>query len=159
MTPFVCDLILNEYKESDEWVTKNHTNKSIFLSYPEIIHKNIEVRDEIDRLVECSIARIVGKVFHTYSGKYNSFNPRDNGYELISQIDSINFNDFSMEKLFVYISLNEGYNGGEFSFFDGEIKIKVPKGSGLVFPSNLTFPHKISPVTDGVNYCITTLIK
>jgi predicted 2-oxoglutarate/Fe(II)-dependent dioxygenase YbiX len=83
----------------------------------------------------------------------------DNGYELISQIDSINFNDFSMEKLFVYISLNEGYNGGEFSFFDDEIKIKVPKGSGLVFPSNPMFPHKISPVTDGVNYCITTLIK
>jgi predicted 2-oxoglutarate/Fe(II)-dependent dioxygenase YbiX len=160
MTPFVCDLILNEYKSSDEWeIEDKNPNKSIFVSHPNVMNKNFKIRDDIDRLIECSIARIIRKTLLIYSQKYRFLQACDTGYKLISQINDTNFNNFSMGKLFIFISLSENYTGGEFSFFDDEIKIKVPKGSGLIFPSNPMFPHKISPVTNGENFCITTWIK
>jgi predicted 2-oxoglutarate/Fe(II)-dependent dioxygenase YbiX len=53
-------------------------------------------------------------------------------------------------------ALNDNYEGGEFSFFDGQIKIKLPKGAALLFPSNFMYPHQILPVTNGTRYSIIT---
>jgi len=46
--------------------------------------------------------------------------------------------------------LNEDYEGGKLIMFDREIKLNA--GDLVIFPSNFLYPHKISPVTDGVRY-------
>jgi predicted 2-oxoglutarate/Fe(II)-dependent dioxygenase YbiX len=52
--------------------------------------------------------------------------------------------------------LNDNFEGGEFSFFDEDLRYKIPKGAALMFPSNFMYPHQIMPVTKGVRYSIIT---
>jgi predicted 2-oxoglutarate/Fe(II)-dependent dioxygenase YbiX len=53
-------------------------------------------------------------------------------------------------------ALNDDYEGGEFAFFDRELKYKLKKGSILLFPSSFMYPHEIMPVTKGTRYSIVT---
>jgi predicted 2-oxoglutarate/Fe(II)-dependent dioxygenase YbiX len=54
------------------------------------------------------------------------------------------------------IAINDDYEGGEWDFWDGETKIKIPAGSAILFPSNFMYPHQILPVTKGTRYSIIT---
>lgn len=52
--------------------------------------------------------------------------------------------------------LNDDYEGGEFAFFNRELKYKLNKGDAILFPSNFMYPHEIMPVTSGKRYAIIT---
>lgn len=62
----------------------------------------------------------------------------------------------------IIINLNEGYEGGDFVFFDPinqrDIihKETLKKGSILIFPSNFLYPHSIQPITKGTRYSLVT---
>jgi predicted 2-oxoglutarate/Fe(II)-dependent dioxygenase YbiX len=45
--------------------------------------------------------------------------------------------------------LNDDFEGGEFAFFDGSLKLKMEAGDAVLFPSNFMFPHEVLPVTKG----------
>ena len=47
--------------------------------------------------------------------------------------------------------LNDDYEGGELIMFEDK-KIDTKKGDLLIFPSNFLYPHKVTPVTEGVRY-------
>jgi predicted 2-oxoglutarate/Fe(II)-dependent dioxygenase YbiX len=53
-------------------------------------------------------------------------------------------------------ALNNGYEGGDFAFFDRGLTYTLEKGSCLMFPSNFMYPHEITPVTSGTRYSIVT---
>lgn len=52
--------------------------------------------------------------------------------------------------------LNDDYKGGDFSFFDRDLKLKPKKGSVIMFPSSFMYPHEILPVTENTRYSIIT---
>ena len=47
--------------------------------------------------------------------------------------------------------LNEGYEGGEFLFFDHH-EVPLKAGDIMVFPSNFMYPHTVKEVTKGERY-------
>jgi hypothetical protein len=47
--------------------------------------------------------------------------------------------------------LNDNYSGGEFLMF-GDTKIEMNQGDVILFPSTFTYPHKVTPITEGVRY-------
>jgi predicted 2-oxoglutarate/Fe(II)-dependent dioxygenase YbiX len=53
-------------------------------------------------------------------------------------------------------ALNDDFEGGEFAFFDRELKYKLGKGDAIMFPSNFMYPHEVMPVTKGTRYSIIT---
>jgi predicted 2-oxoglutarate/Fe(II)-dependent dioxygenase YbiX len=53
-------------------------------------------------------------------------------------------------------ALNDNYEGGEWGFFDGQLKLKVKAGSAVLFPSNFMYPHEICEVKKGTRYSIVT---
>ena len=55
--------------------------------------------------------------------------------------------------------LNDDYEGGDFTFFEGEYKILKKAYSAIVFPSNNCFPHAITPVYKGDRHVILTWIR
>lgn len=63
-------------------------------------------------------------------------------------------------KLTTVTYLNDDYEGGEIVFDtvhypNGDIfNHKIPKGSMVMFPSDLRFPHEVKPVTKGQRYSI-----
>ena len=169
LTSPLCDSILEEFKNSDEWqdtaIGGGKTNKdirnceTIIISYPHIIEKNKKVRLKLDKYIFLSASKCIQE--------YNTNYPHcrieeDSGYELLKypeggfytqHVDSFKARPRAVSCSFI---LNDDYEGGEFAFFDRELKYKLDKGDAIMFPSNFMYPHEIMPVTQGTRYSIIT---
>jgi hypothetical protein len=165
----LCDKILLEYSNSDDW-TKTAVGKgeyvpeirsceTITLSTNNIINKNFDVRKEIDD----SLFRCANNCLKQYLEKFPNLSAEtDTGYELLryqkGQKYTQHTDSFINQQRSITCSLllNEDYEGGEFGFFDREILIKGGKGSAIMFPSNFMYPHEILEVISGTRYSIIT---
>ena len=56
------------------------------------------------------------------------------------------------------LNLNEDYEGGEFRFFDGQIKESFKTGDAVLFPAEPLWIHGTEPVTKGIRYSINCFI-
>ena len=59
----------------------------------------------------------------------------------------------------ISFNLNEGYEGGEFKFFNGNHTIKLNKGDALIFPADYFWVHEVTPVIKGCRYSVNSFIK
>jgi len=50
---------------------------------------------------------------------------------------------------------SNGFKGGDLIFF-GEHVVSLGVGDAVIFPSSFMFPHKVSPITKGTRYVIST---
>lgn len=165
----VCDEILNEFINSDEWVDtivgpgiveKGIRNcETIVISFPHVIQKNNEIRHKLDNVIFDGAAKCIQE--------YNNNFPHcrieeDSGYELlkypegcfyIQHVDSFKARPRAVSCSFI---LNDDFEGGEFAFFNRELKYRLEKGDAIMFPSNFMYPHEIMPVTKGTRYSIIT---
>tara|TARA_R110000764_G_scaffold181440_1_gene267431 strand:+ start:546 stop:1133 length:588 start_codon:yes stop_codon:yes gene_type:complete len=57
------------------------------------------------------------------------------------------------------LNLNENYEGGEFRFFDGQIKEVFKIGDAMLFPAEPIWIHGTEPVTKGTRYSINCFLK
>jgi len=169
VAPELCDAILSEFSSEEEWQktvvfgnrvdNKVRTAETVVLSYPHVIAKNPEIRASLDKAIFFSAELAIKK----YNEKFPlAFILQDSGYELlrykegqfyIQHTDS--FKDIPRAVSCSFV-LNDDYEGGEFAFFDRELKYKPKKGSCIMFPSNFMYPHEIMPVTSGTRYSIIT---
>lgn len=165
----LCDAILSEYKNEDEWektgIGDGRINEevrsasTIVISASHVMAKNSIVRHELDRL----LFEGAGLAIKKYSEKFSSCKIHtDSGYELLrynegqfyqQHIDSFKCAPRSVSCSF---ALNDNYEGGEWGFFDRKMIVKVPKGAAILFPANFMYPHEIMPVTQGSRYSIIT---
>ena len=169
-TPQLCDAILEEYASCDDWVDtvigggadvdKTIRNCSaIGMSYSSIIGKNQNTRTALDKYMHASVSEIIAKYTKNFP---NCVIQQDSGYELLKYTEGqfyIQHTDSFKERqraVSCSISLNDDYEGGEFAFFDRELKYKLSKGSAILFPSNFMYPHEIMPVTKGTRYSVIT---
>jgi predicted 2-oxoglutarate/Fe(II)-dependent dioxygenase YbiX len=169
LTDSLCDLVTNEFKNSDEWldtivgrgeINKNIRNcQTISISYPHIVDKNKKVRLEIDEYIFASASKCIQE----YNLKFPHCKiEEDSGYELlkypegcfyIEHTDSFKARPRAVSCSFI---LNDDFEGGEFAFFNKEFKYKLDKGDAIMFPSNFMYPHEVMPVTKGTRYSIIT---
>ena len=56
------------------------------------------------------------------------------------------------------LNLNEDYEGGEFRFFDGQIKDTYKTGDAMIFPAEPIWIHGTEPITKGVRYSINCFL-
>jgi hypothetical protein len=168
---WLIDAIFREYESCKDWskagtlsgVLQDVRNvDEIGLSLPSVIEKNKMLREYLDKeLFECAKVAIL---------KYNEKFPHskiqdDSGYQLL-RYDTGQFykehcdNHASVPRtISCSFALNDDYYGGEWAFFNGDVKKKQKRGSALMFPSNFMFPHQILPVLDGTRYSIITWFK
>jgi predicted 2-oxoglutarate/Fe(II)-dependent dioxygenase YbiX len=164
----LCDSILSEYSNTNEWLqtsTKGgvrldiRSATTILMSTDQVINLNAKVRKKLDDdLFQCA-----SKAIQSYNQKFDDARiEQDSGYELLryetGQFYTTHTDSFreAPRAVSCSFSLNDNYEGGEFAFFNREIKIKIPKGSALMFPSNFMYPHEVMPVTHGTRFSIVT---
>lgn len=168
ITDVLCDAVLNEYKECNDWIVANikagedlsvRNCQTIGISFNSIIEKNKEIRKKIDTYLFVSASDVIKQ----YNKKFVNCNiEQDSGYDLlkyevggfyITHTDSFKDRPRAVSCSF---ALNDDYEGGEFAFFDRELVYNLKKGSCIMFPSNFMYPHEIMPVTSGTRYSIVT---
>jgi hypothetical protein len=57
------------------------------------------------------------------------------------------------------LNLNEDYEGGEFRFFNGQIKHSFKTGDAMIFPAEPIWDHGTEPITKGVRYSINCFLQ
>ena len=57
------------------------------------------------------------------------------------------------------LNLNEDYKGGEFRFFNGQIKEVFKTGDAMIFPAEPIWIHGTEPITEGTRYSINCFLK
>ena len=164
----LCNDILNEYENSNEWLdttigSKGYINKetrnctTIGMSLNETIEKNKNIRKNLDdKVFECT-----KKTIKIYNEKFKQANiSKDTGYNLLKyekggfftqHVDSFTEIPRTISCSF---TLNDNFKGGEFSFFNNTLVYSLKKGSAIMFPSNFLYPHSVLPVIDGTRYSI-----
>jgi predicted 2-oxoglutarate/Fe(II)-dependent dioxygenase YbiX len=165
----VCDEILNEFINSDEWVDtvvgKGEIKKdirnceTIVMSFPHVIQKNKDIRHGLDNAIFDGASKCIKE----YNTKFSHCHiEEDSGYELLKYPEGCFYKEhtdsFKARPRAVSCSfiLNDNFEGGEFAFFNKELVYKLEKGDALMFPSNFMYPHEVIPVTKGVRYSIVT---
>jgi Rps23 Pro-64 3,4-dihydroxylase Tpa1-like proline 4-hydroxylase len=172
LTESLCDAILNEYSHTDEWTStvigadakedKTVRNcDTIQLSQPFTIQNN-NIRLKLDK----DIFNIVSKCIQECSKLFKYLNVQeDTGYELLRYKQGGFYSQHSdtflqaPRLMSASLVLNDNYEGGEFAFFDRQLKYKLNKGDVLMFPSTFMFPHEVMPVTKGTRYSIVTWFR
>ena len=164
----LCDAIVDEYADGDDWgageisdgldVSVRNVNL-VPMSAQSIMTKNLEVRKLLDR----GIFESAGRAINHYAQLSDKLRiSRDTGYDLLRYQtgqfykEHVDFMAATPRNVSCSFALNDEYDGGEFTFFEGELSYRIPKGAALMFPSNFLFPHAVKPVTSGTRYSIVT---
>jgi predicted 2-oxoglutarate/Fe(II)-dependent dioxygenase YbiX len=166
----ICDEILNEFINSDEWANtvvgnKGELNKNIRncqtigISYPHVIQTNKDIRHKLDNAIFDGASKCIKE----YNTKFSYCKiEEDSGYELLKYPEGCFYTEhtdsFKARPRAVSCSfiLNDDFEGGEFAFFNRKLKYKLEKGDVIMFPSNFMYPHEVMPVTKGTRYSIIT---
>ena len=116
------------------------------------------------------IYKVVGNILKKYSQDFKYFytglTTEDTGYTHLlykgseggEYTDHIDHFDLHPRILSCSLILNDNYEGGNFSFFEGEYIVKKKKGSAVVFPSNFCFPHAVTPGSNGDRHSLITWV-
>lgn len=167
-----CKLVLKEYKKSDDWIPAAvggggirpdiRNVSTIGMSQQPVIEKNHDKRRQIDAM----LFERTNKLINTYISTHPfSSITQDTGYDLlryetggfyVQHTDS--FTDAPRE-ISCSLLLNDKFEGGLFSFFNGKISYKLDRGDAILFPSNFLYPHEITAVTNGTRYSIITWFR
>lgn len=170
----LCNSILNEYKNSNDWKDAGSANnnimvidkktrncQSIITSLPENLISNT-IRSKLDD----EIFNITAKCLKLYIEKFPTCKvSQDTGYDLLKYEKGgfyIQHTDSFFQRpreIACSLLLNDDFEGGEFAFFNRELKYKLNKGDVLMFPSNFMYPHEIMEVTEGTRYAIITWFR
>jgi predicted 2-oxoglutarate/Fe(II)-dependent dioxygenase YbiX len=168
----LCDAILEEYDNSAEWAKARVgaggriDTEVRNLSGINISNNELKVRVDIRNNLDSALFQSAGGAIQSYLEVFENCKiDEDTGYELLryktGEFYKEHVDHFKAMPRIVScsFSLNNEYEGGEFSFFNNELKIRVDKGSAIMFPSNFMYPHQILPVTSGVRYSIVTWFR
>jgi predicted 2-oxoglutarate/Fe(II)-dependent dioxygenase YbiX len=165
----LCNQIINEYKNCNDWIdTKvgsGSINKTIRncqtigISTSNIINLNYDVRKNIDNQIFEKAAYCI----KTYNEKFTHCQiEQDSGYDLLKYEENGFYTEHTdsfkaiPRSVSCSFALNDNFEGGEFAFFNQELKYKINKGDVLMFPSNFMYPHEIMPVKKGIRFSIVT---
>jgi hypothetical protein len=56
------------------------------------------------------------------------------------------------------LNLNENYEGGDFKFFNGQVKHSFKTGDAMLFPAEPIWIHGTEPITKGTRYSINCFL-
>lgn len=154
----ICDEIIEYVKKGEDRWSKSTTIDGgdgfrVCESYP------VKSSDYID----AKLFEYVTAGAREYNRQYSRFNPtQDDGYTILRYFPGGKYDEhtdqhkqYNREGTCI-INLNDDYVGGELHHIGSKVKNKLGKGDLVIFPANFMFPHKITPIVEGVRYAMVT---
>lgn len=170
----LCEEIINEYPEQEFEIASligssypgqekdlYRRCKSIDISANTTISQNITKRLELDRRLHGEMAAKCLEAYSFLVGPYSSIS-RDSGYNLLRYEEGdyyrshVDHSPDVLRTLSLSVTLNEEFEGGALSFFEGELDYFPKRGEGIMFPSHFMYDHQVKPVISGVRYALVT---
>jgi len=170
-----CETLINYYnKVESEKSSYYETSMAPEGAYKEASFKCVEVDDpnsiefNILRFAVVDLVKKYGNYlesfnsFHTHSLRTGAFN-YVHKYRLLKYGEGSSIHQHSDHGPFGYgsctINLNEDYEGGEFSFFNGKNQIKLKQGDAIVFPADYYWVHEVKTIVSGERYSFNCFLN
>lgn len=166
LTADQCEIILTRFRGSSQWNMAgqgSNTTDPALRNCDTIDISDYKANNNAHLDLDEMLFRGVGRTIAQYVKEF----PRvmikhDTGYEILRYTagtecrEHVDSYPDRPRTLSCSINLNNDYEGGEFTFFDGALRYRVPAGSAIVFPSNFQYPHAVAPITQGTRYSVIT---
>jgi hypothetical protein len=171
LSPEECDILIQEREDRE----KNHLKESCLHARTDKVVQSTFTK--VDLIPETESFKIVHKAnesllkeWFEYLEKMDCFSTQilkrmckyshqyrlmkyDVGGWIHPHIDWEHFTHASLT-----INLNDSYEGGDFTFFNGRHRVKLGKGDGLVFPADPFWVHEVKEITSGVRYSVNSFV-
>ncbi len=154
----VCDEIV---KYTDEYPNRWSRAMTIADDYEDRVCHTWDVRDwdSIDK----TIFKYVTETSALYQRKFPNFKiTHDTGYQILRYQPGGKY-DYHTDQhanynreVTIIVNLNDDYEGGNLCHVDDSYMTKMGKGDIIIFPSNFTYPHRITPIISGTRYSVVT---
>jgi predicted 2-oxoglutarate/Fe(II)-dependent dioxygenase YbiX len=170
-----CDTLIKYYQKNE---TKNGSFYEASMT-PDGEHKQssftcIEICDPNSielQLLKYSVHDIIKKYndylktftsFHTTSLKFGSYN-YVHKYRILKYSEGASIHPHSDHSPYGYgsctINLNEDYEGGAFSFFNGKHEINLKRGDAIIFPADHFWVHEVKPIISGERFSFNSFLN
>jgi predicted 2-oxoglutarate/Fe(II)-dependent dioxygenase YbiX len=170
-----CETLINYYKKNEatsgssyeasmtpDGEYKQSSFKCIELCDPNSVELNIlrfSVHDIIKKYHEYLNSF---KSFHTTSIKFGSHN-YVHKYRILKYSKGSSIHPHSDHMPFGYgsctINLNEDYEGGAFTFFNGRNEINLKQGDAIIFPADHYWVHEVKPIISGERFAFNSFLN
>ena len=160
--PALCDNIVEAIATSPHWEKATVGTGNLRDDFRNCEVTSFQGYPELD----AEVCQVVGKALNRYRSNHSFADISvDIGYNILrygvgsffkEHVDSYENNRRTVS---CSIALNDGFEGGEMAFFNGEKVYRLSKGDTIMFPSSFTYPHQILPITKGIRYSIVTWLN
>jgi hypothetical protein len=152
----------NEIKYSN---IHNGIRNNELVNYKNIINEKMKIINSLIKFFNKNIMldfhcgynlrKIYGETKRHIDGLDKVFTERDKVYSINNEEQDTKFN--MARNATIIFALNDNYEGGEFNFPNQEIKIRLSKGSAIIFPPFWTNCHYVSKLENNTyRYTINT---
>lgn len=163
------DAVLSEFADttlwtqgavgSDERVDNSIRDCAVIeLSKPATLHDS-PVRQQLDH----AIFQTVGSLGRAYQQRFPRVRLRsDTGYNLMRYEqggfyqEHVDHFEEAPRTLSLTLFLNDNFEGGSLSFFDGGFAVRAKPGRAVLFPANFLYPHQVTRIAQGTRYVVVT---
>lgn len=164
VTPELLDLINTCMDNATGWIRAETRGKDI--EYRKCFTYELSSERPEDKEVDGKLFEVIGKVL----SRLNQTHPHlhlseDDGYKFLKypggdfngKYDSHTDQSPDNNRFFTIIMMvNDDYEGGDLTFFDGLHKVDTKPGRIVAFPSAYLFPHAVGPTVSGERRSIIT---
>lgn len=172
LTEKECEQLIEEYEsnkysfyqeDSTNYITNsNDTAKSSIVSLTPGTNNYNLVHDRSEKFITKWIEHLdsyesffteILKLNLNYANNYRILKYETGGY-IHPHIDWTHFTHASLT-----FNLNDDYEGGEFSFFNGKNSFKLGVGDAIIFPADFFWVHEVKPILSGTRYSMNVNIN
>lgn len=153
------------YKDGEQMIDENRTSKTYFVPYLQKDETLFSQKDLLDKYVRNTINSFADEIEKDYQNYYNVLVPEHRGYSILKYSKNEQFTDhidhtvYEPRTISTIWYINDDYEGGEICFPRFDIKYKPNKNELLLFPSTYTYNHSVTPVKNGVRYCVVSWLN
>lgn len=171
LTPEQCDLLINEYEQRNnenvlERCPEANTGIDTYSTFKRI---ELLLNTPAFKIIHDATEQMVNE-YHDYLDTFGAFHTEyrqcllhSHMYRLLKYETGAKIHPHTDHEPFVYgsctFNLNDDYEGGEFSFWNGQHKIKLGQGDALIFPADHFWVHAVDPITQGVRYSTNSFLQ
>lgn len=166
-----CDLLIEEHRRRERESQLEHCPEATSGVDTYSTFKAIDLTKgtEAFALVHTATEEMINR-YHRHLEAFGAFHTMRRGsmthshkYRLLKYETGAKIHPHTDHGPFVYgsctFNLNDDYEGGSFSFFNGRHEVQLGRGDAMIWPADYFWVHAVEPITKGTRYSTNSFLQ
>ena len=166
-----CDEIIEEYQDIPDEANEEHCPESLegVDTWSTYKVKQARLGTDVFDLIHKSVETMVCE-YHDYLDTFKAFHCMrrtsllfPHTYRIMKYDTGAWIHPHTDHAPYIYgsctINLNEEYTGGDFSFWNGNYKVKLNRGDAMIWPADYFWVHAVDEIQSGTRYSVNCFLR